>query len=213
MLEDEALLVRRVAWRESSWVVHLFTRAHGRIALVAKGARRLKSPFRGHLEPLHRLHIRWRPGRIGMGVLAAAERHEALLPEARWPEGLAITAAAAMLFPEGTEEGFAALEAALFTCAKAQAPSAYVAGLWTLCSKAGIAAAADACWRCGARHDLVLAEHGLACTRCGTGPSWPEAASRALAGQTAEAKAVELALALLASIFAAQNLRLPKLGG
>lgn len=212
MIEDEALLARRIAWRESSWVVHLFTRAHGRIALVAKGARRLKSPLRGRLEPLHRLVVRWRPGRIGMGVLTAAERRDPLLSETRWPEGLALTAAAALLFPEGTQEGFAALCEALAACEQAHAQSAYVAGLWALCQKAGIAGAPDACWRCGAREHLVLAEHGLACAHCSTGPRWPPAASRALAGDTADAKAVELALALLASIFAAQNLRMPKLG-
>lgn len=214
MIEDEALLARRVAWRESSWIVHLFTRAHGRIALVARGARRARSPLRGRLEPLHLLAVRWRPGRTGMGTLLACERGRALLAETRWPEGLALTAAAALLFPEGAREGFAELAAALAACDGAHETAAWAAGLWQLCTRAGLAGPPDACWRCGGRDGpLVLAADGLACTHCGTGPRWDAQAARVLAGGAADARARNLALALLASIFAAQNLRLPKLGG
>ncbi|HEY3854710.1 MAG TPA: DNA repair protein RecO [Verrucomicrobiae bacterium] len=35
---------------ETSLIVHWLTREHGRIAAVAKGARRPKSPYRGHLD-------------------------------------------------------------------------------------------------------------------------------------------------------------------
>ncbi len=46
-------------WSESSVIVEAFTRAHGRIALVAKGAKRPSSNFRPVLLPLQQLSLSW----------------------------------------------------------------------------------------------------------------------------------------------------------
>ena len=46
-------------WSESSVIVEAFTRAHGRIALVAKGAKRPSSNFRSVLLPLQPLSLSW----------------------------------------------------------------------------------------------------------------------------------------------------------
>lgn len=44
-------------WRESSLIVDAFTREQGRIALVAKGAKRPTSQLRSVLLPMQRLHL------------------------------------------------------------------------------------------------------------------------------------------------------------
>jgi len=46
-------------WSESSVIVEAFTRAHGRVALVAKGAKRPSSNFRSVLLPLQPLLLAW----------------------------------------------------------------------------------------------------------------------------------------------------------
>lgn len=46
-------------YSESSWITELFSRDYGRLALIAKGARRIKSPHRGVLLPFQPLLISW----------------------------------------------------------------------------------------------------------------------------------------------------------
>ncbi|XZE43138.1 DNA repair protein RecO [Pirellulaceae bacterium SH467] len=55
--KSEAILLRSVAWSETSLVVTLFTRSHGKVSAVAKGARRLKSPFENALDLLAKSQI------------------------------------------------------------------------------------------------------------------------------------------------------------
>lgn len=55
--KSEAILIRSVAWSETSLVVTLYTRTHGKVSAVAKGARRLKSPFETALDLLAKSHV------------------------------------------------------------------------------------------------------------------------------------------------------------
>jgi DNA repair protein RecO (recombination protein O) len=48
----QALVLRAIEYSETSLVVWLYTRNHGRVHVIAKGARRARSPFEGALEPL-----------------------------------------------------------------------------------------------------------------------------------------------------------------
>ncbi|HKI61379.1 MAG TPA: recombination protein O N-terminal domain-containing protein, partial [Mariprofundaceae bacterium] len=48
-LNDAALLLRRIPYSETSLVCHFLTENHGRIVLMARGARRAKSAFRASL--------------------------------------------------------------------------------------------------------------------------------------------------------------------
>lgn len=54
---EPAYVLHRYDWSESSLILEVFTRHHGRIALVAKGAKRPSSGFRPTLLPLQRLHL------------------------------------------------------------------------------------------------------------------------------------------------------------
>ena len=54
---EPAYVLHRYDWSESSLILELFTRHHGRIALVAKGAKKPSSSFRPVLLPLQMLHV------------------------------------------------------------------------------------------------------------------------------------------------------------
>jgi len=51
LLKTEALILRTFEYSESSLIVWFFTRDHGRLHAIAKGARRARSDFEGALEP------------------------------------------------------------------------------------------------------------------------------------------------------------------
>jgi DNA repair protein RecO (recombination protein O) len=73
-------------WSESSVIVEAFTRAHGRVALVAKGAKRPSSNFRSVLLPLQPLLLGW-GGDAEIRTLKSAE----------WAGGLVMPAGEALL--------------------------------------------------------------------------------------------------------------------
>jgi DNA repair protein RecO (recombination protein O) len=54
---EPAYVLHRYDWSESSLILETFTRHHGRIALVAKGAKRPSSNFRPILLPLQPLQV------------------------------------------------------------------------------------------------------------------------------------------------------------
>ncbi len=55
--DEPAYVLHRYDWSESSLILEVFTRHHGRIALVAKGVKRPSSSFRPILLPLQPLHL------------------------------------------------------------------------------------------------------------------------------------------------------------
>jgi DNA repair protein RecO (recombination protein O) len=57
VLLEPAYVLHRYDWSESSLILETFTRHHGRIALVAKGAKRPSSNFRPVLLPLQPLQL------------------------------------------------------------------------------------------------------------------------------------------------------------
>jgi DNA repair protein RecO (recombination protein O) len=60
------------AWRETSLVVEFFSRDFGRVALVARGAKRPTSHFRGLLSPFNPLSVGW-SGRNDIKMLVRAD--------------------------------------------------------------------------------------------------------------------------------------------
>jgi DNA repair protein RecO (recombination protein O) len=55
--DEPAYVLHRYDWSESSLILDVLTRNHGRVALVAKGAKKPSSNFRPILLPLQPLHL------------------------------------------------------------------------------------------------------------------------------------------------------------
>lgn len=68
-----AFIMHRRAYRNTSWLLDVFTREYGLIALVAKGARRAGHAWRYLLEPFNSLLLGF-SGRSDLMTLIAAER-------------------------------------------------------------------------------------------------------------------------------------------
>ena len=54
---EPAYVLHRYDWSESSLILDVFTRQYGRVALVARGAKKPSSSFRPILLPMQPLHI------------------------------------------------------------------------------------------------------------------------------------------------------------
>ena len=77
-------------WSESSLILDLFTRQHGRVVAVAKGAKRPYSQLRPVLMPFQQLNV-------GFGVKRAEDAEVWLLRQAEWAGGAAWPGGAALL--------------------------------------------------------------------------------------------------------------------
>lgn len=171
-IRDRALLLRRIPYGDSSLVVHLLTEHHGTLSLMAKGARRLKSPFRPSLEPLYALTVAWRSGRTGMGTLVDIERHELLLPMSGAESGLRLIAMASSLYREGDPHGFAELYRGLKTLDGRPEESGLAAAVWQMLADSGWVGDLEHCWGCGEQlSDASTVTWGngqLSCGKCGS---------------------------------------------
>ncbi len=67
-----AFVLHSYAWRETSLIVEMFTREFGRVAVVARGAKRPTSQFRGLLSPFNPVALSW-SGRNEIKTLVRAE--------------------------------------------------------------------------------------------------------------------------------------------
>jgi len=70
--EEPAFVLHRHDWSESSLILEVFSRHHGRVALVAKGVKRPTSQFRSVLLALLPLHLSW-GGAAEVRTLKAAQ--------------------------------------------------------------------------------------------------------------------------------------------
>jgi DNA repair protein RecO (recombination protein O) len=61
--KTEAVVLRSIRYGEADRILHLYSRDHGRLGAIAKGARRVKSRLGGRLEPLARVNLILRQGR------------------------------------------------------------------------------------------------------------------------------------------------------
>ncbi|MEM1034455.1 MAG: DNA repair protein RecO [Myxococcota bacterium] len=180
-LVADALLVRRVAWRESDDIVHLFTDRFGAVAAVARGARRSQKRFAA-LEPMHVLRV---------GVDVTAHRELGTLAEAslrrprigimtrlpavdaagralRWLRAAAPPRSAEPLMWDETNRLLDALDAG-----EADAERLLAAAGLRLLAAAGWALELEACVRCGrvcpdaARAIVDVHAGGIVCRHCG----------------------------------------------
>jgi len=71
---EPAYLLHHQPWRESSRILELFTRSHGRVTVFARASRRGGSSLPATLQPFAELLVSW-AGRGEAGQLTAAERN------------------------------------------------------------------------------------------------------------------------------------------
>jgi DNA repair protein RecO (recombination protein O) len=69
---EPGFVLHTYAYKETSLVVEAFTRKYGRVALLARGARRPRSAMRGVLLAFHPLRLTWTSS-AEMGTLISAE--------------------------------------------------------------------------------------------------------------------------------------------
>lgn len=82
--QDPAFVLQARDYRETSLLLEVFSRGHGRLGVIAKGAKRAKSPWRGLLRPFQALRIGW-SGKGELVTLTAAEATAAAVPLAGEP--------------------------------------------------------------------------------------------------------------------------------
>lgn len=70
--DEPAFVLHHHDWSESSLILELFTRHHGRVVLVGKGVKRPTSQFRAVLQPLVPLRVDW-SGEAEVRTLKAAQ--------------------------------------------------------------------------------------------------------------------------------------------
>jgi DNA repair protein RecO (recombination protein O) len=84
--DEPGYVLHRYDWSESSLILEVFTRRHGRVALVAKGAKRPSSNFRPVLLPLQPLRLSF-----------SAEGEIRTLKDAEWVGGQVMPTGDALL--------------------------------------------------------------------------------------------------------------------
>ncbi len=152
---DIALLLRSIPYSDSSLILHILTQNNGRICLMARGARRTKSPFRAGLMSLHQLGLRWRDARSsGMGTLLEVQRLTPLLPEHHILAGQKLLATAATLFPEGVSHGHNELHTAFKLLSERPEASGICAATWKMLACSGWVADFEHCWHCSTAVDM-----------------------------------------------------------
>lgn len=84
--QQSCWVLHRRPWRESSLIIEVFSHEHGRLGVVAKGARGGRSPWRGLSEPFGPLLASWtRRGELGtLTGLESAGRRMTLIGRALW---------------------------------------------------------------------------------------------------------------------------------
>ena len=70
--QQPAYVLLNRPYSESSWIVEVFSRDYGRLALMAKGARRIKSRLKGVLLPFQPVLLSW-VGKGAIPTLTSAE--------------------------------------------------------------------------------------------------------------------------------------------
>jgi len=203
------VLLRSVAYGESDRVVTLLTRAHGKIAALARGARRSKKRFAGALEPFALLRVDVALGGNGMGRLDAAtvvRAYPALLRDlARMNAAGAFLTLVRDLLPDGAadEEIFEDVISVLDALEGGEIPeqSLLLTAQAQLLARAGWSPGLDGCGRCGKvpEHtrsaDFDPVNGFLVCQSCGGASHRLSALARAALLEATQGNFIEAAAA------------------
>lgn len=88
MVSDEAYVLHKIKYKNSSEIIKLLSKDQGRLDVVAQGSCRPKSPFRGHLQPFISTTVSYR-GKHELKTLVQAEQEDAL-PLLDYPNQVAL---------------------------------------------------------------------------------------------------------------------------
>lgn len=78
--EAKGYVLHTRAFKETSLLMDVFTEQHGRVSLIAKGAKRAKSKFRGILQPFTQLKLSWVGKKNTLYTLRDAEQCQFISP-------------------------------------------------------------------------------------------------------------------------------------
>ncbi len=178
-----AVLLRTIAYGESDRIVTLLTESRGKLALLARGARKSHKRFQGALEPYALIEAEIAVGTGQLGRLAQARLVRAFPGVLADLERMSLAAAALELVREALPERepdprFLPFLTRLFELAETLPPgdALRVAFALRLLALIGLAPNLDACGRCGRRAPegkAALFDPGLGaivCRACGGGP-------------------------------------------
>lgn len=197
-LRTEAIVLRSIRYGEADRILHLYTPGHGRLAAIAKGARRARSRFGARLEPCVRVSLVLHRGRGELLTVTAADTvaaHAGLREHAATLDAAARACdAVGRLFDSSqpTPEAYALLANALWLLASDAAHARPAVGLalrLKLLLVAGFVPQLGSCAACGAREHLCCfsaAAGGVVCAACqASGFALGEEAYRFLCGALA----------------------------
>jgi DNA repair protein RecO (recombination protein O) len=177
-VKTEAVVLRSIRYGEADRILHLYTPHRGRLAAIAKGARRTKSRFGGRLEPFFRLRLVLHEGKSDLLTVTSAETvaaYPALRADAAALDSAARACDAVARLFDTTEPNpgvFHLLcnELTLLDASPPQATHAnQLAFRLKLLLAAGFAPQLSACVSCGAREGLrgfSAAGGGVVCAAC-----------------------------------------------
>ncbi len=77
MISDQAFILHKRVYQDSSELIKLFTENHGVFDVVAKGSRRPKSKLNGQLQPFNLTQVNW-VGKSALKTLVDAEQYEVI---------------------------------------------------------------------------------------------------------------------------------------
>jgi DNA repair protein RecO (recombination protein O) len=205
---SEGFLLRATPYGEADLVAALLTRRWGRIAVLAKGARKSRRRFGGALDYFHHLRAEVRPGRSGMGRLLGVEL---VRPFGRLRENVEAYWAGSQVLEVarlGTREGdpdepfFSLVEATLAALDRGGEPRSLVRVFQARALAAlGYGLPVEECPACAEPYG----GYGAACHAAGPGGI--------RCGSCAEPGAVRLSPGTLRTLRAAVELPLDRLGG
>jgi DNA repair protein RecO (recombination protein O) len=181
MVSTRAVILRRIPFGDTSWILHAFSADEGAISLMARGARRANSPLAGAVEPLglSEIVVSMKPGR-DLQTLSQAmpiEQRDGLRKDLAATAGAMVCAEIVMRLARepGAHPGvFAVLEQSLGAFDKhGFHPPILWRFLSRFCEEMGWALAVDHCAHCGTEDlatdpVLSLPHGGFLCRACGT---------------------------------------------
>ena len=177
-LKSDAIVLRSIRYGEADRIVHLYTPGRGRLAAIAKGARRARSRFGARLEPFTHIRMVLREGRGDLFTITAVDTiavHRALRDHAATLDAAARACDAVARLFETTEAHpdvfrLLANELALLDSDPSQARAANgLAFRLKLLLAAGIVPQLGSCASCGELEHLrgfSAAAGGVVCTSC-----------------------------------------------